>query len=146
MELQSVMSKSKSKNIDQDIKETTLRLRQLIAKKKGIPIEKLQFPKKKEKAKRIVNKSYLDKITFRFQCPRCNGFNTKRNGTTTQLETKARYLCYDCQLKRFKSKDIRIMPFFVLGNSEMKQMIDSKKDITEEQRKLFYEKYLITLK
>jgi hypothetical protein len=134
---------SKSKNIDLEIKETTLKLRTLLAKKKGIPIEKLQFPKKK--AKRIVNKSYLDKITFRFQCPRCNGFNTKRNGTTTQLETKARYLCYDCQLKRFKSKDIRIMPFFVMGNNEMKEAIDSKKEITEEQRKLFYEKYLINL-
>lgn len=136
---------TESNNVDKEIKVITTRLKELIAYKKGITVEELNF-KNKEKEKKKINNSRFRDITFKFQCPDCQQYNTKRNGTTTQIETKARFLCYDCQYQRQITKDKTITPFFVLSNDEMKEEIDSNKGINEEQRKMFYEKYLIKLR
>ena len=147
-------------NIDKDIKDYTLKLKELLAKKQGITLEQLEFRQKEKNMKshnlansvpKFIKEKKIDvqrfrNITFKFQCPKCRGYNTKRNGTTTQLNTKSRFLCYDCQLSRQITKDNRITHFFTLSNDEMIHAINSNKEINEEQRKLFYEKYLIKQK
>lgn len=148
-------SSTNKKDIDKDIKKYTHKLKELIAQKQGLTLEQLEF-RQKEKAmsnnnrrnapiqfNKNIDVSRFREIVFKFRCPDCHGTDTKRNGTTTQLETKARFLCYNCQHQRIELEDKSITPFFVLSNDEMKQQILSNKYISQEQKKQFLEKYII---
>lgn len=145
------------KTIDSDIKNYTKKLKELLAQKQGITVEQLEFKQKEKnmKSHNLANstKSFIQKkkidvkrfrdITYQFQCPNCEGRNTKRNGITTQLNQKARFLCVDCQLKKQQSDEIETPHFFTMGNEEMIYQIEKDKSITDEQKKLFIEKYII---
>jgi transposase-like protein len=75
---------------------------------------------------------YTKNPVFRFQCPRCQSNNTKRNGKTTQVNVKARHLCFHCN------------KFFVLSNNQMYKEILSDSKTSMEEKKILLDKYLIT--
>lgn len=123
---------------DDEIKQATLRLKHLLAKKKGTKDIDIKYPRLRE--------GYDERIkdtVYRFQCPRCKGYNTKRFGLTTQIEPKCRMICLDCQMKRTITKDRKVTLFFVLSNDEVKNIIMNDKNLTKEKKDFFLYKYLI---
>src|SRR5687768_15190170 len=97
---QAAVSQAQKKEIDRDIKTTTQKLKDLLAAKKGLK------PYVSTTTKKIkTGDKFHQYIVFKFRCPYCKSYNTKRSGTTTQLEIKARHLCLDCQNVRAKSRD-----------------------------------------
>lgn len=134
--------------IDREIKVTSERLKNLIeAKKKGnkfVPI-------------RNYHVSLFDEPVYSFQCPRCKSFNTKRNGTTTQLNPKARFFCFDCGKKKSENEGKitdkrrknglkRYRVYFVLSNDEMIDIIKKDSKLSSDEKKYFLEKYVIEKK
>jgi len=146
-------------NIDKDIKDYTLKLKELLAKKQGITLEQLEYRQKEKSMKshnlsqstikfikeKKINVQRFRDITFKFRCPECKGRNTKRNGTTCQINTKARFLCFDCKYKRQVTNDTSITPFFVLSNDEMIAEINASKKLSKNQKKDFHDKYVIRI-
>jgi len=126
--------------IDKDIKNMTKRLKELLAQKQGITLEQLEQRTKKP-IQHIKRKDM-----YHFQCPNCHSRNTKRNGITTQLNKKARYICFDCELRKRLHNDVMTPHFFTMGNEEMQYQIERDKTLNDEQKRLFIEKYTIKRK
>ena len=127
---------------DEEIKELTLRLKIALARKQGKNVNKLLGQLRKRNR---IDVTRFDDIMFRFPCPRCKGTNTKRTGKTNQLESKGRLLCFDCQLKRSVTKNVKITPFFVLTNKQMEDIINLSNNDAKT-KKFFKNKYLIKQK
>lgn len=103
-------------HLDTEIRKTTEKLRQLLQDKKN---------------KVDINAKYNKKQVFKFKCTRCKKRNTKRDGTTTQIEKKARHFCFDC------------MRYFSISNDDMKKEINSQKSLSNFYKKHYLDKYLI---
>jgi transposase-like protein len=102
-------------HIDTEIKRHAKRIKELVdAKKEG---------------KKALYASIG--FIFHFRCPRCSSFNTKRNGKTTQVSVKARHLCLNCN------------KFFVLTNQQIEKEIIESDSISNEEKKIFLDKYLL---
>lgn len=130
-------------SIDEQIKDTAHQLKKLLAEKQGLTLKEYEIQQMNQFANKKIDNSRFQFTSLKFQCPRCKGLNTKRTGTTTQIHPKARFLCFDCQYDRKVTRKKDITPFFTLDNKQMKTEIDSKEDLTNKQRRIFYEKYLI---
>ena len=144
-------------DIDKDIKDCTKKLKELLAQKQGLTVEQLEFRQKEKAMKsnnlsqsvpKFIKEKKIDVTRFRgvifnFQCPECKGYNTKRSGIAYQVNSKARILCFDCRYKKQVTNDKKITPFFTLSNEEMIEQIKANKDIDEDKKQRFYEKYLI---
>lgn len=89
------------------------------------------------------NKDRYENIVYRFPCPECQSIHTKRTGTTTQLNPKARYICLDCQDKFRKTNDKSITPFFVMSNEEMELQINNDMSLSRKDKEYYLERYLI---
>ena len=127
----------KEKKLDREIKELTYRLKNALARKKqGFTSTDIEDD----------DIRYASDIIYRFQCPRCKGYNTKRSGLTTQIDVKFRLLCLDCRLQRGITKDETITPFFILTNQEIKDIIKNDLTLSKEKRDFFLYKYLIKQK
>lgn len=132
-----------NQKLDKDIKELAQRLKELLAQKKGVTIQLNKHPEYKPIPLKKIDNSRFQNISMKFKCRRCKGKNTKRTGTTTQLEPKARFICFDCKYVRVVTKNKEITPFFTLSNEQMKEEIEANKKANKKQKKLFLEKYLI---
>ena len=125
------------KKIDKEIKELTNRLKQALDRKKQ-GYDSISTD--------TENIRYNTDTVYRFQCPRCKSYNTKRSGLTTQIDIKFRLLCLDCRLQRGITKDKSITPFFVLSNQEIKDIIENDLTLSKEKKNFFLYKYLIKQK
>lgn len=131
------------KDTDNEIRELTLKLKQAIARKKHKTPQSIV----QRYDKRISQeKDRFNDTVYRFPCPRCKGRNTKRSGLTTQIETKCRLICLDCQLQRDITKDTTITAFFVLSNKDIKDILMNDLTLPKEKRDFFLYKYTIKQK
>lgn len=122
---------------DEEIRQLTFQLKHALARKQGKELN-IEYSR--------LNKGLDDRFSntvYRFPCPRCKGYNTKRSGLTTQIETKCRLICLDCQIKRNATKDPKITSFFVLSNDEVKDIIKNDDSLSKEKKDFFLYKYLI---
>lgn len=143
------LSYAKKQQLEKDIRLLSSQLK-----------EKMKIYKGLENTKQINEIGRIDKminakidkyknIVYRFKCPRCNSTDTKRTGLTTQLETKARFFCFNCDLKNKesyeinKNKDNFTHTFFVLSNNEIENIINNDESINEKQKEFFLKKYKI---
>lgn len=136
--------KDKKNKIDKEIKELTTRLKLALSRKKQ-GYTSISSAKEEEEDNNN-NVRYESDTIYRFQCPRCKGYNTKRSGLTTQIDVKFRLLCLDCRLQRGITKNKFITPFFVLTNQEIKDIIENDLTLSKEKKNFFLYKYLIKQK